>query len=99
MILLKYNGLWANVRTEHLDSAELQYQVWYQRQVVLGWWNPPAGAKNHGRLWLALWRFIFKPFLKIRYRIIMKKQGWQGRFANEIRRWEKMNRFRDLEGL
>lgn len=93
----KYNGLWANVRTNHLDTAELQYQVWYQRQVVLGWWNPPAEAENHGRLWISIWRYLFKPFLKIRYRIIMKKQGWQGRYRNEIRRWENMNRFPDLE--
>jgi radical SAM superfamily enzyme YgiQ (UPF0313 family) len=93
----KYSGLWANVRTKHLDSDQLQYQFWYQRQVVLGWWNPPAEARNQGRAWTSIWRFLFKPFLKIRYRRIMKKYGWEGRYRQEVARWEKMNRFADLE--
>lgn len=93
----KYNGLWANVRTHHLDSDHLQYQFWYQRQVVLGWWNPPARVRSHHRLWISLWRFLFKPFLRIRYKRIMKKYGWQGRYRREVERWENMNRFQDLE--
>jgi radical SAM superfamily enzyme YgiQ (UPF0313 family) len=93
----KYNGLWANVRTKHLDSAELQYQFWYQRQVVLGWWNPPAEARSHGRLWTSIWRFCFKPFLKLRYQRMMNKYGWEGRYQREVTRWENMNRFKDLE--
>ena len=93
----KYNGLWANVRTRHLDSAQLQYQFWYLRQVVLGWWNPPAPARSQGRIWTSIWRFLFKPFLKIHYRMIMKKYGWEGRYQKEVARWERMNRFTDLE--
>jgi len=93
----KYNGLWANVRTRHLDAAQLQYQFWYQRQVVLGWWNPPAPARSQGRIWTSIWRFLFKPFLKIRYRMIMRKYGWEGRYQKEVARWARMNRFTDLE--
>jgi len=93
----KYNGLWANIRTHHLDSEQLQYQFWYQRQVVLGWWNPPAKARSQGWMWISIWRFLFKPFLKIRYKRIMKKYGWQGRYRREVERWENMNRFQDLE--
>jgi len=93
----KYNGLWANVRTKHLESSQLQYQCWYQRQVVLGWWNPPAPARSHGRVWTTIWRFLFKPFLKIRYRMIMKKYGWEGRYQREVARWERMNHFTDLD--
>jgi anaerobic magnesium-protoporphyrin IX monomethyl ester cyclase len=94
----KYNGMWANVRTRHLDSEELQYQFWYQRQVVLGWWSPSAPMTKQGRLWTSIWRFIFKPFLQMRYRRIMRKYGWQGRYQLEVRRWEQMNTFTDLEG-
>ena len=93
----KYNGLWANVRTKHLDSAQLQYQFWYQRQIVLGWWNPPSQAKKQGRVWTSIWRFCFRPFLKLRYRMMMKKDGWEGRYQREVTRWENMNRFKDLE--
>jgi len=93
----KYNGLWANVRTKYLDSDQLQYQFWYQRQVVLGWWNPPNRVKSQGWLWITLWRFLFKPFLKIHYKRVMKKYGWQGRYRREVERWKKMNKFQDLE--
>jgi len=65
--------------------------------VVLGWWNPPAPARSQGRIWTSIWRFLFKPFLKIRYRMIMKKYGWEGRYQREVARWERMNRFTDLE--
>jgi hypothetical protein len=93
----KYNGLWANVRTKYLDSEQLQYQFWYQRQVVLGWWNPPSQVRNQGWAWISIWRFFFKPLLKFRYKMIMRKIGWQGRYQKEVKRWENMNRFQDLE--
>ncbi len=93
----KYNGLWANVRTRHLDTEELQYQFWYQRQVVLGWWNPPTTVRRQGRLWTSIWRFAFKPYLKLHYRRVMRKYGWQGRYQREVERWQRMNTFADLE--
>jgi len=93
----KYNGLWANVRTKYLDAAQLQYQFWYQRQVVLGWWNPQAQAKGKGWLWTSIWHWLCKPLLKIYYQKGMKKDGWEGRYRKEVERWEKMNSFPDLE--
>jgi radical SAM superfamily enzyme YgiQ (UPF0313 family) len=93
----KYSGLWANVRTKHLSSDQLQYQFWYQRQVVLGWWNPPAQARGQGRVWTSIWDFLLKPILKIHYRRIMKKYGWEGRYQREIAHWEKMNDFHDIK--
>jgi len=96
--LKKYNGLWANVRTKYLDADELQYQFWYQRQVVLGWWNPPTPVRERGRIWTGIWRFLFKPYLKLHYRRIMKKYGWRGRYQRETARWARMNHFKDLEG-
>jgi len=94
----KYSGLWANVRTRYLSAAQLQYQFWYQRQVVIGWWNPPDTARKQGRLWTSIWRFAFKPLLKLHYWRIMRKGGWEGRYQREVRRWEQINTFKDLEG-
>ena len=94
----KYSGLWANVRTRYLSAAELQYQFWYQRQVVLGWWNPPTPARKQGRLWTSIWRFAFKPVLKLHYWRIMRQGGWEGRYQREVARWERINTFKDLEG-
>lgn len=95
--LKKYNGLWANVRTRHMGSNELQYHFWFQRQTVLGWWNPPASIRKQGQLWISIWRFLFKPYLKLHYRRMMKKYGWEGRFQLEVQRLERMNAFADLE--
>jgi radical SAM superfamily enzyme YgiQ (UPF0313 family) len=94
----KYSGLWANVRTNFLSADELQYQFWFQRQQVLGWWNPPDPVRKQGRLWTSIWRFAFKPFLKLRYWLIMRQGGSQRRYQREVRRWERMNAIKDLEG-
>ena len=94
----KYSGLWANVRTRHLSAEQLQYQFWYQRQVVLGWWNPPAPARKQGRGWTSIWRFLFKPVLKLHFWRIMRREGWEGRYRREVERWARLNRFSDLEG-
>lgn len=94
----KYSGLWANVRTRHLSAEQLQFQFWYQRQIVLGWWNPPAPARNQGRVWTSIWRFLFRPFLQFHYWRIMKKGGWEGRYQREVQRWKNINDFKDLAG-
>jgi anaerobic magnesium-protoporphyrin IX monomethyl ester cyclase len=92
----RYSGLWANVRTHHLDSARLQYLFWYHRQVTLGWWTPSSQAKKQGA-WTAIWTHLFKPLLKIRYDRMIRKIGWQGRYEKDIERLERMNYFPDLE--
>lgn len=92
----RYNGLWANVRTKHLDAQQLQYYFWYYRQTVLGWWRPSARAQRNGRLWTAIWRFVFKPFLQIHLRRVTRREGWRGRHQRELVRLEKMNTFVDL---
>ncbi|MDU9049641.1 MAG: radical SAM protein [Candidatus Electrothrix sp. Rat3] len=93
----KYNGLWANVRTKYLDSTQLHYQFWYQRQVVLGWWKPSSQTGKQDWLWIFIWRFLFKPFLKLRYALQFKKDDWEARYQQELDRLNRMNRFADLE--
>nr|MBF0221452.1 cobalamin-dependent protein [Desulfobulbaceae bacterium] len=93
----KYNGLWANVKTKHLDTALLQYLFWYHRQMVLGWWNPSKEAQEHGKGWTSIWRYLFKPVMKLYYGRMLKKHGWQGRYEKEVARWTKMNQFTELD--
>ena len=52
--------------------------------------------KNKGWTWVFIWRFVFKPVLKMRYWLIMRKYGWEGRYNKEIERWRNMNSFYDL---
>lgn len=95
--LSRYNGLWANVRTRHLTSAQLQYLFWYHRQQVLGWWKPSGRVRSQGRGWTAIWNLAFKPVLKKYYDHVLRKQGWQGRYEKEVARIARMNRFADLD--
>ena len=93
----KYSGLWANVKTRHLDSDQLQYLFWYHRQVTLGWWKPSHRARSQGRLWTGIWLYAFKPVLKFFIDRTLAREGWEGRYRKELRRLSRMNYFEDLE--
>lgn len=93
----KYNGLWANVKTRHLTSEQLQYFFWYYRQTVQGWWEPSEHARSGAnRIWTAIWIHVFKPLLKFRYKRIMDKCGWEGRYRKDMERIANLNVFSDL---
>jgi radical SAM superfamily enzyme YgiQ (UPF0313 family) len=93
----KYNGLWANVKTRHLDADQLQYLFWYHRQVTLGWWEPSKWARRKGRVWTGLWMFAVKPVLKFFTDRSIARNGWEKRYKKELNRLSEMNDFRDLE--
>ena len=93
----KYNGLWANVKTRHLDSDRLQYLFWYHRQVTLGWWNPSKRARSQGRIWTGIWIYAFKPILKFFTDRNLARKGWEVRYQKELKRISNMNYFEDLE--
>lgn len=93
----RYSGLWANVRTRHLDSDTLQYLFWYHKQKVLGWWDPSDRARKQGRLWTSIWIYAFKPVLKFFLNRLTRKEGWEGRYRKELARLSNMNSFPDLD--
>jgi anaerobic magnesium-protoporphyrin IX monomethyl ester cyclase len=93
----RYSGLWANVRTRHLDSGQLQFLFWYHRQVTLGWWDPSGRARSQGKGWTGIWIYLFKPYLKLYFDRMIRKEGWEGRYKRDMHRLEKMNYFPDLE--
>jgi len=93
----KYSGLWANVKTRHLDSDRLQYLFWYHRQVTLGWWNPSKRARSQGWIWTGIWLCAFKPILKFFIDRTLAREGWEGRYQKELKRLSNMNYFKDLE--
>ena len=92
-----YNGLWANVKTRHLSSEQLQYLFWYRKQTVLGWWEPSELARRDGKLWTSIWRLAFRPVLRYFINRNLRKYGWQGRYQKELLRLSNMNRFDDIK--
>ncbi|MBW1692880.1 MAG: B12-binding domain-containing radical SAM protein [Deltaproteobacteria bacterium] len=93
----RYNGLWANVKTKWLEAEQLQYLFWYHKQTVLGWWDPSDLARRDGKLWISIWRFIFKPILHYFTNRTLRKYGWDGRYQREIKRLSNLNTFDDLK--
>jgi radical SAM superfamily enzyme YgiQ (UPF0313 family) len=94
-----YNGLWANVKTRHLESDQLQYLYWYHKQTVLGWWEPSERIRSQGRFWTGIWVYVFRPMLKFFIGRSLKKYGWEGRYQRAMQRLAGVNVFRDIEGL
>jgi anaerobic magnesium-protoporphyrin IX monomethyl ester cyclase len=92
-----YNGMWANVKTKHLESDKLQYLVWYHRQKVLGWWEPSERVRRRGPLWTGIWIYAFRPLLKIILGRTTRKYGWEGRYHRWIAAQKTVNVFKDLE--
>jgi radical SAM superfamily enzyme YgiQ (UPF0313 family) len=92
-----YNGLWANVRTRHLDRDRLQYLFWLYRQTVLGWWEPSASMRASGRLWTGVWVHLVRPVMKFFVERNLQKTGWEKRYQNEMARLRKRNEFDDLK--
>lgn len=92
-----YNGIWANVRTHHLDADSLQYLVWYHRQMIMGWWEPSQQVRTQGPVWTGIWLYFFRPFLKVVLGRLLRRDGWRGRYEREIARLKGVNRFAELD--
>lgn len=91
-----YNGIWANIKTRHLDAEQLQYLVWLHRQKVLGWWTPSRQMKSQGQLWVPIWTYALKPLLKLFFKDNLTEEGWKKRYHREMERQVKVNIFKDL---
>jgi radical SAM superfamily enzyme YgiQ (UPF0313 family) len=92
----RYNGMWANVRTHKLSAEKLHYLFWYHRLNVMGWWEPSERICRQGRLWTSIWRYAFRPLMKVVVARAQRKYGWEGRYQREVARLASINRFEDL---
>ncbi len=95
----RYNGMWANVKTRHLDSETLQYLFWYHQQKVMGWWEPSDRLRKQSPLWTSIWLLLFRPLMKILIDRSQRKYGWRGRFERDIARQKTVNQFKDLSDV
>ena len=86
-----YNGYWANVRTDHLSSEELEYQRWKLAKEVLG----PFRATE---VWLKsypvtgrFWNAVFRPMFLAYDQLLLKTVGWEGRYRRAMKRMREMD--------
>ena len=93
----RYNGLWANVRTRHMEADQLQYAFWYHRQTTLGWWRPSPFARSQGQIWTSIWTYALRPFMKFLFDRKVRRVGWRKMYAKDMEQLRRMNYFKDLE--
>lgn len=93
----KYSGFWANIRTRHLSSEELQFFFWYYRQTALGWWTPSAVAGKYGGLWTAVWNYGIKPVMRFFHQRKVDRFGWKVLHEKALDHLIRMNHFSDLQ--
>ena len=89
----RYNGIWANIRTRHLDTHTLQFMVWYYRQQVLGWEKPSKAACKRHPVWTLIWVHVLQPLLRHLHRRSLGKYGWFGLYERHMKRIQRINRF------
>lgn len=91
-----YNGIRANVKTRHLETADLQYLVWLHREKVMGWWEPSRLMREQHPLWASAWTRILRPLMKMTLGRRLKKLGWEERFRLDMEHLDGLNVFSDL---
>lgn len=88
-----YNGYWANVRTDHLTSAQLLFWRWKLRRDVIGPFHATKTYMEHYPVFGAVWNHAFMPIWKRADRLLCKVLGEQRRFEREMEAHRRQNAF------
>lgn len=91
-----YNGIWANVRTRHLDAASLQFMVWLHRRRIFGWWEPSGLIKKQKAAWLTVWTHFMRPLMKFLIGRRQDRLGPEESYRRDMEAMGAMNRFGGL---
>ena len=89
-VLNSYDGYWANVRTDHLSSEELEFWRWKLAREVIGPFRAGPAYLRHYPISGRLWNHAFLPLYKVfdaaivkllgeRWRYEQQRQGYLGR--------------------
>src|SRR3972149_5358583 len=89
----KYNGFWANVRTKHLSSEDLQFLRWkYKRKYSTFFKTTPVFKANFPQIDL-LRIFILRPYYRIKNFITSMGKSERDIFERDRKRFAEMNNF------
>jgi len=89
----KYNGFWANVRTKHLSSEDLQFLRWkYKRKYSTFFKTTPVFKANFPKIDL-LRILILRPYYRIKNFITSMGRSERNIFERDRKRFAEMNNF------
>ena len=91
----KYNGFWANVKTKHLSSDELQFLRWKYRQKYSTFFKTTPVFKANFALVNLLRMLVLRPYYRIKNRITSLGKTELDIFKRDMKRNVEMNAFFD----
>ncbi|MFN3467755.1 MAG: B12-binding domain-containing radical SAM protein, partial [Candidatus Brocadiales bacterium] len=94
----KYNGFWANVRTKHLDSQELQFIKWRYRRKYSTFYKTTRAFKNRFPLAWLLRVFALRPYYRTKDLFTQWGMSERDIFRAEMETFLHLNDFPELPG-
>ena len=90
-----YNGWWANVRTDHLTSAQLLFWRWKFRRDIIGPFYATKTFMEHYPAFGRIWNDVFMPVWKRYDKALVALKGEQWRYEQST----EMNRMQNVFNL
>ncbi|MBW2458464.1 MAG: B12-binding domain-containing radical SAM protein [Deltaproteobacteria bacterium] len=91
-----YNGYWANVRTKHLSSRELEFWRWKLAREVIGPFRATEVYQRHYPVTARAWNLALMPAYKLFDRTLTRVLGERRRYERAMDDFRRMDQF-DLE--
>lgn len=89
----RYNCFWANVKTNYLESEDLQFLRWkYNKKYANYICTTPAFIKNYPLAYYYR-QYFRRPFLSLKNRIFQNKPSEKDLYQRDMARAEAMNKF------
>lgn len=95
----KYNGFWANVRTKHLDSEELQFIKWKYKRKYSTFFKTTPVFKSRFPLVYLLRLLLLRPYCRIKDKIRSLGKTEKEVFLEEMSHFNHMNDFKELKHI
>jgi radical SAM superfamily enzyme YgiQ (UPF0313 family) len=87
----RYNGFWANIKTKHLSSWQLEYERWHLYRKYYSFGRPPPMLREFSKLIYFLQQYLIGPYRKIIFYLTPQKKA----FKRYIKKYSKLNHFFD----
>jgi radical SAM superfamily enzyme YgiQ (UPF0313 family) len=89
----KYTGFWANVRTKHLSSEDLQFMRWKYKRKYFSFYKTTPAFKANFRMINLFVVLIFRPYYRMKSFFISIGKTERDIFKNDMKKVAEANNF------
>jgi len=93
----KYNGFWANVRTKHLSSEELQFLKWKYKRKYSTFFKTTPSFKSRFPLVNLLRVLLLRPYFRIKDATRSLRRTESEIFLEDMDKFNHLNDFKELD--